>query len=183
MQALQGSWPVGNLTQYHLEQHSGRVLPPVDAGPRRLIRWTRLRANRGWGQDLAKAGGKRTGRPLARNMWALSIQSPPASAESDQRRHLVPPCWPASARLLGRGDGRRVPARPGAGPGWPRSRSALATRRWSSKVICMRSELFRGSICWVLLFWDCFAVTKPLSQIQRSTLWPLQDAYPTPSFG
>ena len=39
-----------------------------------------------------------------------------------------------------------------------------------------------ASIYWVLLFWDCFAVTKPLSQIQRSTLWPLQ-ALTTPSFG
>ena len=35
----------------------------------------------------------------------------------------------------------------------------------------------------MLLLWDCFAVTKPLSQIQRSTLWPLQDANPTPSLG
>ena len=35
----------------------------------------------------------------------------------------------------------------------------------------------------MLLFRDWFAVTKPLSQIQRSTLWPLQDADPTPSFG
>ena len=41
----------------------------------------------------------------------------------------------------------------------------------------------RGSIYWVLLLWDCFAVTKPLSQIQRSTLWPLQDANQTPSLG
>ena len=47
----------------------------------------------------------------------------------------------------------------------------------------MRSGWRRGSIYWVLLFWDRFAVTKPLSQIQRSTLWPLQDADPTPSFG
>jgi hypothetical protein len=31
----------------------------------------------------------------------------------------------------------------------------------------------RGSINWVLLFWDCFADTKPLSQIQRSTLFAL----------
>ena len=35
----------------------------------------------------------------------------------------------------------------------------------------------------MLLFRDRFAVTKPLSQIQRSTLSPLQDADPTPSFG
>ena len=47
----------------------------------------------------------------------------------------------------------------------------------------MRSGWWRGSIYWVLLFRDWFAVTKPLSQIQRSTLWPLQDADPTPSFG
>ena len=47
----------------------------------------------------------------------------------------------------------------------------------------MRSGWLRDSIYWVLLFRDRFAVTKPLSQIQRSTLWPLQDADPTPSFG
>ncbi len=35
----------------------------------------------------------------------------------------------------------------------------------------------------MLLLWDCFAVTKPLSQIQRSTLWTLQDANQTPSLG
>ena len=35
----------------------------------------------------------------------------------------------------------------------------------------------------MLLLWHCFAVTKPLSQIQRSTLWPLQDANQTPSLG
>ena len=35
----------------------------------------------------------------------------------------------------------------------------------------------------MLLFRDRFAVSKPLSQIQRSTLSPLQDADPTPSFG
>ena len=47
----------------------------------------------------------------------------------------------------------------------------------------MRSGWWRGSIYWALLFRDWFAVTKPLSQIQRSALWPLQDADPTPSFG
>ena len=35
----------------------------------------------------------------------------------------------------------------------------------------------------MLLLWHCFAATKPLSQIQRSTLWPLQDANQTPSLG
>ena len=33
------------------------------------------------------------------------------------------------------------------------------------------------------LFRDRFAVSKPLSQIQRSAFLPLQDADPTPSFG
>ena len=33
------------------------------------------------------------------------------------------------------------------------------------------------------LFWVGFAVSKPLSQIHRSTLLPLQDTDPTPSFG
>ena len=41
----------------------------------------------------------------------------------------------------------------------------------------------RGSIYWVLLFQGRFFATKPLSQIQRSTLWPLQDANQTPSLG
>ena len=35
----------------------------------------------------------------------------------------------------------------------------------------------------MLLLWHCFAVTKPLSQIQRGTLWPLQDANQTPALG
>ena len=35
----------------------------------------------------------------------------------------------------------------------------------------------------MLLFRDRFAVSKPLSQIQRRTISPLQDADPTPSFG
>ena len=46
----------------------------------------------------------------------------------------------------------------------------------SSKAIWMRSRWLRGSINRVLLFWDCFAVTKPLSQIQRSTFLFLQEA-------
>ena len=60
---------------------------------------------------------------------------------------------------------------------------ALATRRWSSKAIWMRSGWLRGSIYRVLLFWDRFSVSKPLSQIQRRTLLFLQQASYTPSFG
>ena len=47
----------------------------------------------------------------------------------------------------------------------------------------MRSGWLRGSIYWVLLFRDWFAVTKPLSQIQRSTLLFLQEASHMPPFG
>ena len=60
---------------------------------------------------------------------------------------------------------------------------ALATRRWSSKAIWMRSGWLRGSTYLVLLFWDRFSVSKPLSQIQRRTLLFLQQASYTPSFG
>ena len=42
---------------------------------------------------------------------------------------------------------------------------------------------FQDSCYWVLLFWDRFSVSKPLSQMRRSTFLPLQDADPTPSFG
>ena len=58
-----------------------------------------------------------------------------------------------------------------------------ATRRWSSKAMRMRSGWWRGSIFWVLVLWDRFFATKPLSQIQRSTLLLLQQASHTPSFG
>ena len=47
----------------------------------------------------------------------------------------------------------------------------------------MRSGWLRGSIYGVLLFWDRFSVSKPLSQIQRRTLLFLQQASCTPSFG
>ena len=60
---------------------------------------------------------------------------------------------------------------------------ALLTRRWSSKAIWMRSGWLRGSIYWVLLFWDRFSVSKPLSQIQWRTLLFLQQASHTPSIG
>ena len=41
----------------------------------------------------------------------------------------------------------------------------------------------RGSIYWVLLVSERFSVQKPLSQIQRSTLWLLQGLSQRPSFG
>ena len=64
-----------------------------------------------------------------------------------------------------------------------RSRPALATRRWSSKRMRIRSGLFCGSSYWVLLVSGRVSVPKPLSQIQRSTRWLLQGLSPRPSFG
>ena len=64
-----------------------------------------------------------------------------------------------------------------------RSRPALATRRWSSKTTRIRSGLFCGSIYWVLLVSGRVSVSKPFSQIQRSTLWLLQGLSPKSSFG
>ena len=121
--------------------------------------------------------------PPARSTSASSMQSPPARAEATRVIILSP-----------------VFARPGAPPrsrcfrrswGTPRRRArvagrispALATSRWSSKAIWMRSGWLRGSIYRVLLFWDRFSVSKPLSQIQRRTLLFLQQASYTPSFG
>ena len=97
-----------------------------------------------------------------RNTSASSMQSPPASADATRVSILSP-----------------VFARPGALPrsrrcwtswGRPRCwanvagriRPALATRRWSSKVIWIRSGSLRGSIYWVLLVWGCFSVSKTI---------------------
>ena len=59
----------------------------------------------------------------------------------------------------------------------------MATKRWSSKTMRIRPGWLRGSIYWVLLFWGRFAITKPLSQIQRSTFSTFQMASYTHSFG
>ena len=47
----------------------------------------------------------------------------------------------------------------------------------------MRSGWLRGSICWMLPLWGRVAFTKPLSQIQRSTLLLIQQASHTRPFG
>ena len=48
----------------------------------------------------------------------------------------------------------------------------------SFRVICLPKGGLRGSINWVFPLWGRVAVTKPLSQIQRSTLLFLQEASP-----
>ena len=100
--------------------------------------------------------------PPVRNTSASSMQSPPASADATRVTILSP-----------------VFARPGASPrsrrcwtSWGRPRCwanvsgrsspALATRRWSSKAMWMRSGCFSGSVYWVLLVWGCFSVSKTI---------------------
>ena len=121
--------------------------------------------------------------PPVRNISASSMQSPPASADATRVITLSP-----------------VFARPGALPrsrrcwtssGRPRRRArvagrispALATRRVSSKAIRMRSGWLRDSICWVLLLWDRFSVSKTIiPEAQEHFLVSSGPRY-TPSFG
>ena len=100
--------------------------------------------------------------PPVRNTSASSMQSPPASADATRVMILSP-----------------VFALPGALPrsrrwstscGRPRCRAkvvgrispALATRRWSSKAIWMRSGWSSGSIFWVLLVSGWFCLSKTI---------------------
>ncbi len=100
--------------------------------------------------------------PPVRSTSASSMQSPPARADATSVITLSP-----------------VLARPGARPrsrcrstssGRPRCRPsvagrispALATRRWSSKAIWMRSGWSSASIFWVLLAWGRFPVSKAI---------------------
>ena len=121
--------------------------------------------------------------PPARSTSASSMQSPLARAEATRVIILSPvfarPGAPPRSRCFRRSWGR--PRRRARVAG--RISPALATRRWSSKAIWIRSGWLRGSIYRVLLFWDRFSVSKPLSQIQRRTLLFLQQASYTPSFG
>ena len=75
--------------------------------------------------------------PPVRNTSASSMQSPPGRrppGSSACRR-----CWLGPGHRPGPGAPVPVEASPGAGPGWPEGSVRRATRRWSSKVIRMRS--------------------------------------------
>ena len=108
--------------------------------------------------------------PPARSTSASSMQSPPARAEATRVIILSPvfarPGAPPRSRCFRRSWGR--PRRRARVAG--RISPALATRRWSSKRMRIRSGLFCGSIYWVLLFRGRVFATNPLSQIHRSTL-------------
>ena len=84
--------------------------------------------------------------PPVRNASASSMQSPPASA--DTIRVII--LSPALARPGARPRSRHCWTSSGRPRCWARvagrSRPALATSRWSSKVIWIRSGWLRGSI-------------------------------------
>ena len=120
--------------------------------------------------------------PPARSASASSMQSPRGQRGGHQRHHLVTGVGSAFCMAQVQDAGQPVGAGQGAGPGWTEE----SARHWPPggdhrrRCGCGRVGE-RGSIYWVLLFRDWFAVTPyALSQIQRSTLWPLQDADPTP---
>ena len=100
--------------------------------------------------------------PPVRNTSASSMQSPPASADATSVISLSP----GLARPVA------LPRSKCRSTSWGRPRwlakvvgrisPALATRRWSSKVIWMRSGWSSGSIYWVLLVSGRFCVSKAI---------------------
>ena len=181
MRELQGRWPGFRWGRWEVAGRSS----VAGQGPYGRLRELRCA---GWLESTRPGtpAGRRTcpqrklRRKVPRVDGALTAQPrtpavPPAAAHRRRRcsrrqpaqwrpaSASCPPCCPALARRRGQVDGRRVPAGPGAGRGWP----ALATRRWSSKAMRIRPGLFCGSICWVLLVSGRVSVPKPLSQIQR----------------
>ena len=100
--------------------------------------------------------------PPARRASASSMQSPPASADATRVSNLSPAfARPGAApKSTWSSTSSRRPRRWAKVPG--RISPALATRRWSSKAIWMRSGCSSGSICWVLLVSGRFAVSKTI---------------------
>ena len=121
--------------------------------------------------------------PPVRNASASSMQSPPASAEATKVITLSP-----------------VLARPGALPRSDALRTSWERPRWWARVTgssspalaCQAGVVKReldavGVVAWYASIGCSFSgvgpVSKPLSQIHRSTFLPLQDTDPTSSFG
>ena len=122
--------------------------------------------------------------PPARSASASSMQSPPASAGSDRRQHLVPSVRPSrrSAEVEVTVDEFSQAQVPGEGgrqeqAGIGRQATVVKERCGYGRDCCC------GSIYWVLLVSGRVSVPKPLSQIHRSTLCLLQGLSPRPSFG
>ena len=133
-------------------------------------------------RNVPRVDGALTTQPMApavppmRNTSASSMQSPPASAEATRVSILSPVfarpgAFPRSTCLS---TSSRRPRRWARVTG--RISPALATRRWSSKAIRMRSGSLDGSVNWVLLFRGWFAVTTTIIPDAGSTFLPLQPA-------
>ena len=175
---IAGSGPSGPCACQQLAAHPVELtdVPPAKAaqeGP-----------EGGWRLDHA---AENTGRPTSTQRIRVVDAVAARHARKRPASKTACPPWLArpSARRQGLGDGRRVPSGPGAG----RDPPAGAGRhwppvRWSSKTMRIRSRI----VLWQhLLGPPCFqavgSVPKPLSRIQRSTLWLLQGLSPKSSFG
>ena len=95
--------------------------------------------------------------------------------------------WPGPAHRPGPGAAVPIGKGRGAGPKVAgRSRPALATRRWSSKVIWMRSGWWPGSIYWVLLVLGsvcCYKTIIPEAQEHFLTHSTRRDTHLFGGFG
>ena len=138
-------------------------------------------AQGGWRLDRAAQGA---GRPPGAQHIGVVDAVAPSQRGGHQASSSCRPCSPAPGHRPSRGAAGRVRAGRDAGPGWREG----AARHWPPgggrrrRYGCGRGGCVVASIgC--SLFWGRFAVSKPLSQIQRSTPLPLQDANATPSFG
>ena len=124
-------------------------------------------AQGGWRLDHAI---ENTGRPTGAQRTGVVDAVAASQRRRDQGHHLVPRVGPPRRVAQVEVMVNEFPQAQVLGQGGRRGRPALATSRWSSKETRMPSGWLPGGIYRVLLFRDCFAVTKQLSQIQRSTL-------------
>ncbi len=107
--------------------------------------------------------------PPVRNTLASSMQSPPASAEATRVSILSPGFARPGASPIDVAVGDFTQAQV-LGQGHREQQPGIAIRRWSSKTIWMRSGWLGGSIYWVLLFWDRFALKTIIPDSQEHPL-------------
>ena len=131
-------------------------------------------------RKVPRVDGALTTQPMAaavppeRNTSASSMQSPPASAEATRVSILSP----VFARLGTSPRSTWLPASSRRPRCWARVTRrispALATRRWSSKAIRMRSGSLSGSVYRMLLLRGLFTVVTTIIPDAGSTFSPLQ---------
>ena len=169
-----GSGPSGPCPGQQLAAHAVELtdMPPAKAAQEG--------AQGGWRLDHA---AENTDRPTGAQRIGVVNAVAASQGGGDQRQHLVPRVRPSRRAAEVKVMVDEFPQAQCWARVAERSSPALATRRWSSKTMRMRSGLFGGSIYWVLLVSGRVSVPKPLSQIQRSTLCLLQGLSPRPSLG